>query len=44
MEGSVYGVGKGEAKLQILELLNKTNIQASIVDGKSQNIILQSIL
>lgn len=44
MAGSVYGVGGGEAKQQTLELLNKTNIQANIVDGKSQNIILQSIL
>jgi len=44
MTGSVYGVGGGEAKQQALELLSKTNIQANIVDGKSQNIILQSIL
>ncbi len=42
MVGSVYGVGGGEAKQQALELLSKTNIQADIVDGKSQNIILQS--
>ena len=44
MEGSVYGIGGGEAKQQTLELLSKTNIRANIVDGKSQNIILQNIL
>lgn len=44
MAGSTYGVGGGETKQQALELLNRTNIQANIVDGKSQNIILQSIL
>ena len=44
MAGSEYGVGGGEAKEQALELLSKNNIQANIVDGKSKNIILQSIL
>ena len=44
MAGSEYGVGGGEAKFQALELLSRKNIQANIVDGKSKNIILQSIL
>jgi len=44
MAGSAYGVGGGETKRQALELLNKANIHASIVDGKSQNVISQSIL
>ena len=44
MDGSAYGVGGGETKQQALELLNRANIQANIVDGKSQNIILQNTL
>lgn len=44
MAGSEYGVGGGKAKLQALKLLRRNNIQANIVDGKSKNIILQSIL
>lgn len=44
MAGSAYGVGGGKTKQQAIELLNKSNIHANIVDGKSQNIILQSAL
>jgi len=44
MAGSEYGVGGGEAKFRALEVLSRNNIQANIVDGKSKNIILQSIL
>jgi glutamate 5-kinase len=44
MTGSKFGVGGGEAKLKVLELLTRHKIQANIVDGKSKNIILQSII
>lgn len=44
MIGSAYGVGGGESKLQALEILKKEHIQAAIVDGRAQNIILQSLL
>ncbi len=44
MAGSEYGVGGGEAKLKALEILSRNNIQANIVDGKSKNSILQSII
>jgi len=44
MAGSAYGVGGGKTKMQALEILKKEHLHASIVDGKSQNIILRSIL
>lgn len=44
MAGSAYGVGGGKCKLEALEILRKEHIQASIVDGKTQNIIMQSLL
>lgn len=43
MEGSEYGVGGGETKQQALLILKKEKIQATIVNGKSQNIILRSL-
>lgn len=44
LSGSAYGVGGGETKQQVLEILRRKKIQAKIVDGKSQNIILRSLL
>lgn len=43
MAGSTHGVGGGETKQQALAMLKKEKIKATIVDGKSQNIILRSL-
>ena len=44
MEGSIYGIGGGETKQEALRLLAKQNIKASIVNGKAENILLQTVL
>lgn len=43
MARSKFGVGRGKSKLRAIEILKASQIQAAIVDGKSQNIILRSI-
>jgi glutamate 5-kinase len=44
MTGSKFGVAGGEAKIQTVAMLKQKNIQASIVDGKTKNILLESIV
>jgi len=44
MAVSDHGVGGGRIKLQIVEDLNQRGIKASIVDGKTKNIILNNIV
>ena len=44
MKGSEYGVGGGEAKQEVIELLKRKNIETEIVDGKLKNILLKTIL
>lgn len=44
LEGSVFGVGGGKAKLEVVSLLKKDNIMTLIVDGKQKNIIEESCL
>ena len=43
-EGSLFGVGGGETKQEVMNLMKIQNIQANILDGKTQNIILNTIL
>ncbi|MEK7526544.1 MAG: hypothetical protein AAB546_03635 [Patescibacteria group bacterium] len=40
MQGSVYGVGGGQAKQQVIRALSKINIPVEIVDGKARNVIM----
>lgn len=44
MTGSNFGVGGGKAKLQAVAMLKEKNIQASIVNGKTKNILLEALL
>ena len=44
MAGSSSGVGGGEAKLQAVAMLKKEGIAASILDGKTKNILLEALL
>ena len=44
MKGSEYGVGGGEAKQEVIELLKRKNIETEIVDGKLKNILLKTII
>ena len=44
MKGSEYGVGGGEAKQDVIEILKRKNIETKIVDGKLKNILLKTIL
>lgn len=44
MVGSNLGVGGGETKLQAVAMLKKKNIQASIVNGKTKDILLDTLL
>ena len=44
MKGSEYGVGGGEAKREVIELLKRKNIETEIVDGKLKNILLKTII
>lgn len=43
-ETSLFGVGGGETKQEVMNLMKMQNIQANILDGKIQNIILNTIL
>ncbi|MBI1839150.1 MAG: hypothetical protein HYR95_02565 [Candidatus Colwellbacteria bacterium] len=43
MARSAYGVGGGESKQEVLRILNKEKVHATIVDGKLENIILKSL-
>lgn len=42
-EGSAHGVGGGQAKQDAIAMLTESDIDASIVNGKTKNIILQSL-
>lgn len=44
MAGSSFGVGGEEAKLQAIAVLKQKNIQANIVNGKTKNILLETLL
>lgn len=44
MAGSNFGVGGKETKLQAVSMLKRKNILASIVDGKTKNILLECLL
>jgi len=44
MKGSLYGVGGGESKQQVIKLLNSRNIETKIFNGKVKNILLNTIL
>ena len=44
MAGSAHGVGGGDAKQKALGMLKRENIDAAIVDGTIQNIIVRSIV
>lgn len=44
MVGSNFGIGGGEAKLQAVAMLKQKNIQASVVNGKTKNILLETLL
>jgi len=44
MRGSVYGVGGGESKQQVIKLLNTRNIKTEILNGKVKNILLKATL
>lgn len=42
--GSLYGVGGGETKCEVLEILTQQNITTDIVNGKSKNCVINTIL
>lgn len=44
MKGSMYGVGGGTAKQEVINLLSQKLITAVIVNGKIKNILLKTIL
>ncbi len=44
MEGSKHGVGGGEAKQEVIKILQRRNIKTDIVNGKVKNILLQTLL
>lgn len=44
MKGSRHGVGGGRTKQEVTEILLKRNIHTRIVDGKSKEILLQTLL
>lgn len=44
MERSIYGVGGGEEKRQVVKNLNEQGIMASIINGKEENVIINNIL
>lgn len=41
---SLFGVGGGETKEEVMNLMKAKSIRADILDGKNQNIILNTIL
>ncbi|MBI4973762.1 hypothetical protein HZC27_04085 [Candidatus Roizmanbacteria bacterium] len=44
MKGSVYGVGGGGAKQDVINILKRKHIDSTIVNGKVKNIILKTFL
>ncbi len=44
MEGSGYGVGGRDSKLEAVRQLRNQGIKTNIVDGKRQNVIIKSII
>lgn len=44
MKGSIYGVGGGATKQEVVNLLRRKQIHTTIVNGKVKNIILKTIL
>lgn len=44
MKGSLYGVGGGTAKQEVINMLKRKHINSAIVNGKVKNIILRTIL
>lgn len=44
MAGSSFGIGGEETKLQAVAMLKQKNIQAGIVNGKTKNILLETLL
>lgn len=44
MKGSIHGIGGGKTKLEAIDMLSRRNIKADILNGKSKNIILNTIL
>lgn len=44
LEGSTFGVGGGKSKLEAVSLLTSRDIKASIVNGKTKNILLETLL
>lgn len=44
MNGSIYGVGGGATKQEVVNMLTKKHIETTIVNGKVKNIILKTIL
>ncbi len=43
-EGSLFGVGGGKTKIEVLNLMRAKNIKTDILNGKAQDIILNTIL
>jgi len=43
-EGSQFGIGGGETKQEVVRLMKTRNIKTDILDGKSQDIILNTLL
>lgn len=43
-EGSQFGIGGGETKQEVVRLMKTRNIKTDILDGKSQDIILKTLL
>ncbi|MEK7079319.1 MAG: hypothetical protein AAB929_04580 [Patescibacteria group bacterium] len=44
MKGSLYGVGGGTTKQEVINILKRKHINSAIVNGKVKNIILKAIL
>lgn len=43
-EGSQFGIGGGKTKQEVVRLMKTRNIKTDILDGKSQDIILKTLL
>ncbi len=44
MESSVFGIGGGKTKQQVIKHLRKQNVKTEIINGKVKNILLNTIL
>ncbi|MBU3978129.1 hypothetical protein KJ980_02120 [Patescibacteria group bacterium] len=44
MKGSIHGVGGGATKQEAIEILFKKHIEATIINGKTKDILLQALL